>query len=300
MVGTDVSRDTWLICGVFLAVRAVALALGVGFDFDNLGTWWQIADPELLRTRLLPTVFYLHSQPPLFNLLIGLALKAGDGWFPVVMAGVYGAVCLGGLLCLHGVGQALLGSRRLSLVVTLWFCVSPDVLLFSNKLFYDSLVPWLLCMGVWGIHRGLAGGRVGALVFGFGSLAAVVLTRSMFHPLWFVAVVGLVFGLAGWRGRVLAGAAGPGAAIGAVLVKNFVVFGFVGLSSWAALNLVGVTVERLPIDERAALVADGTLSPLSGIDSFGPIADLLPLLPPVPATGEPVLDAPRRRMGGPT
>ena len=288
-----------LIVGVFLAARAGLLLRGVDFDFENLGTWWQIADPALLRDRLWATVVHLHGQPPLFNFLIGAALKTGEGGFPVVMAWTYGALSLAGILAFHALAAALLRSRRVALGLALWFCVSPDVLLFNEKLFYDGLVPWLLCIGFWGVHAGLVRGRVGWLIVGFGALAVVVLTRSMFHPIWFASVLALALVLSRDRLRLVAGAALPGAAIAAVLVKNFVLFGFLGLSSWGVLNLVGVTVEKLPDAERVALVADGTLSPLAGIDAFGPIERLLPLLGPIAATGEPVLDSLRKGNGQP-
>ena len=121
----------------------------------------------------------------------------------------------------------------------------------------------------------------------------------MFHPVWYVAMVGLTAASTGARVRVLRCAALPAAAVGAVLLKNLVMFGFLGLSSWATLNLVGVTVEKLPDEERRALVAEGILSPLSAISSFGSVERLLPLLPPVASTGEPVLDAPRKSNGFP-
>lgn len=294
-------RAALALAALFLGARALCWSLGVRFDADNLGTWWQIADPALLRARLLPTLLYLHAQPPLFNLLVGLALKAGDASFPIVMEAAYGLVGLGGILCFHALAASLLGDRRLAFVLAAWLCVSPDVLLFGEKLFYDSLVPWMLCMGLWGIHRGLAGGRGGPLAFGFGMLAAVVLTRSMFHPAWFVVAVGLVFALAGFRRRVLASAALPAASVAAVLAKNLVLFGFAGMSSWAPLNLVGVTVERMPDEARAALVQAGTLSPLAAIDAFGPVERLLPLLPPTAPlpVHDPVLDALRKSNGQP-
>jgi len=292
-------RATALIIAVFAAARLALLLRGVAFDFDNLGTWWQIADPALLRSRLLSTVIHLHGQPPLFNLLIGTALQAGDAAFPIVMAWTYGALSLAGILAFHALAASLLDSRRVALALALWFCVSPDVLLFNEKLFYDSLVPWLLCIGFWGIHAGLVRRATPLLALGFTALAVVVLTRSMFHPVWFVSIVVLALVLGRDRGRVLVGAALPAAAIGAVLAKNMVLFGFLGLSSWGVLNLVGVTVEKLPDDQRAALIADGRLSPLAAIDSFGPIERLLPLLPPVPHTGEPVLDEPRKSNGQP-
>lgn len=290
-------RPALLVIAVFLAARAALLLRGVDFDFENLGTWWQIADPELLRTRLWQTVLHLHGQPPLFNLLIGAALKAGP--FPLVMAWTYAALSLAGILAFHALATDLLRSPRTALALALWFCISPDVLLFNEKLFYDGLVPWLLCIGFWAIHAGLVQARIVLLTLGFAALSMVVLTRSMFHPLWFACVVALALLLSPNRRRILAAAALPTAAIAAVMLKNLALFGFLGLSSWGVLNLVGVTVEKLPDAERAALVAQGTLSPLAAIDAFGPIARLLPLLPPIPPTGEPVLDNPLKSNGKP-
>ncbi len=302
---TDQSRslqDALLIAGTFALVRLWAWVAGVEFNAESLGGYWQVVDPELLQSRLWPTLLHLHSQPPLFNLLIGVALQAGTAAFPVVMAWTYGAICLGGLLALNALARVVLGSRGWALGIALWFCVSPDVLLFSETLSYDSLVPWLLCIGFYGVHTGVGQeGRRGSalLMLGFSVLAAVVLLRSMFHPIWFVATIGLVAASTGVRIRVLRCAALPAAAIGAVLLKNLVMFGFLGLSSWATLNLVGVTVEKLPDEERRALLAEGILSPLSSVSSFGSVERLLPLLPPVAPTGEPILDAPRKSNGFP-
>ena len=282
-------RDGLIIVAVFLAFRVVGWAVGVQFDASHLGSNWQFMDVELLRAAPFRTVWFMHAQPPLFNLLIAGGLQVGDG-FGVLMAWVFGAVSLGGILGLYGLSRAVLGSRVVALGLALWFCVSPDVLLFSELLNYDSLVPWFLCMGMFGLWAGLAWDRVGWLMAGFAMLAGAVLVRSMMHPAWLALVAGLVFVLSGFRWRVLAGAAPALGVVGALLAKNLVLFGFLGLSSWGPLNLVGVTVERLPPELREAMIADGRLSKLSGLYSFPYIEELLPLLPPIAKTGEPVLD----------
>jgi hypothetical protein len=58
----------------FGASRAAAYAAGVRFDSSPLAFCWQLVDPDLLRTRLLESLFYLHGQPPLFNLYLGVLL----------------------------------------------------------------------------------------------------------------------------------------------------------------------------------------------------------------------------------
>ncbi len=36
---------------------------------------WQALDTDLLRNDLLTSLFYLHTQPPLFNLFAGMIIK---------------------------------------------------------------------------------------------------------------------------------------------------------------------------------------------------------------------------------
>ena len=58
---------------VFIVSRTIYLFIGVRYEVE-LGLC-QYIDPLLLRNNLFQSIYYLHSQPPLFNLFIGLILK---------------------------------------------------------------------------------------------------------------------------------------------------------------------------------------------------------------------------------
>ena len=58
--------------GLFAAVHALYIALGVRFDTTPLSWFWQYLDVTLLRGRLAESLLYLHCQPPLFNLFLGI------------------------------------------------------------------------------------------------------------------------------------------------------------------------------------------------------------------------------------
>jgi len=72
-------RAAGLVTGLFALSHIAYNAAGVRFDSAGIGYFWQYLDPELLRHRLAESLLYLHSQPPLFNLFLGLALKACHG-----------------------------------------------------------------------------------------------------------------------------------------------------------------------------------------------------------------------------
>ncbi len=297
--GWVIKQPVTALMGLYVFVRLLVLAAGMRFDADNLSNWMQIADVALLRDHLWQTLFYLHTQPPLFNLIIGLGLRLGPDSFLWAMWTMFAGVTLGGILAFHALARDLTQRPGLALLCAGWLCVSPAVLLFSHKLYYDGLVPWLLCMAVWGLHSGLVRRSAARMLLGFAVLAAVVLLRSMIHPVLFIATAAFYLLLArGQRGRVALAAVLPAAAIGAVVMKNILVFGVAGLSSWAPLQLDHTTVDRLPPALRAHLIAEGRLSPLAVVDGFSPPPVYLAMLPPIAATGQPSLDNLHKSTGG--
>lgn len=232
-------------------VRLLVLVSGQRFDAKNLDGWMQIADVALLRDHLWRTLWYLHGQPPLFNLLIGLALHTGPTAIPWVMQGIYAAVTLGGIVAVHTLIRNLTGRAGLALIVGGWLCVSPAVLLFSQKLYYDGLVPWLRCVAFAGPHAGMTRRSGGWLAFGFTMLAATTLLWSMIHPLLCAAILAKTrLAASGLRRKVIALAVVPGAAIAAVMLKNLLSFGSATLRRWAPLNLDRTTVDPLPLAKR--------------------------------------------------
>ena len=63
----------WLIAA-FVISHIVYYAMGVRFDETSPLTFAQYLDEALLKHNLLESLLYLHSQPPLFNLFLGIVL----------------------------------------------------------------------------------------------------------------------------------------------------------------------------------------------------------------------------------
>src|SRR5262249_53950496 len=98
------------------------------------------------------------------------------------------------------------------------------------------------------------------------------------------------------------GAAAPAVLLLSIYLKNWMVFGFFGTTSWAGADLVAVTTNQLPPNERDMLVRTGKLSPYANISVFaGPEAYLSyisdhdrPAFAPFPGTDDlkrPTVDA---------
>jgi hypothetical protein len=280
-----------LLLGAFALSRAAAYAAGVRFDSAPLGYFWQIIDPELLRTRLLESLFYLHAQPPLFNAYLGAVLKL----FPVHFEGALQAVYLGlGLVQAVGVYLLLcaLGFRRwTSAIVAAALSVTPAALIYENWLFYEYPTVTLLVLSALALHRFLVRGTIlwGACFFGL--LATVMYLRSFFQVAWLLLVIALLLLTRPDRRRAtLLTGAGAAAVVLLLIGKNLVVFGVPTTSSWFGMNLAEVVYSQVPRAERERLVERGELSRVSLLDPFSDPSEYLAVARRPPERGVPVLD----------
>ncbi len=280
----------WIL-SVFAISRAAYYAAGVRFDITPLDKFFQIADPLLLRTRLFETLFYLHTQPPGFNLMIGVVLKL----FPSSYAAAFWAIYLGcGVsLCFTLFRlMRLLGVRStVAATLTAIFLASPGVVLFENFLLYEYPMMALLCASAvlleWLMRQP---GRWSAAVF-FGTLAALMYLRALFHPAWFVLIAAAVLWLVRTnRRQVFAVAAVAFCLVIALCVKNAVIVGAFTSSTWLGFNAETITTHQLTDEEHERLIAEGFMSPVGRRSTYDPLASFSDVLPPSVPTGIPVLD----------
>src|SRR5690606_22626116 len=109
------------------------------FDVSPFGGFWHLIDPDLLRERLAESLFYLHSQPPLFSLWLGIYAKLfpDEAAFGRAFALSYLALAVLHALLLVGLARALGLRGWLSFLPAALFTASPSVLLYESFLFYS-------------------------------------------------------------------------------------------------------------------------------------------------------------------
>lgn len=267
--------DGAIILGWFAASRVVAAMMGVAPNRDEPEILWQLLPLELLQTRLLESLWYLHSQPPLFNAFVGILLKLpGDHvsmWRAVwVLMGLVFPLVI--FACLRTAGAG----RMLAHAATLAVCLNPTLLLYENFLLYSY--PEALCVLV-GFYALLSASHNGRGWTTFGSIGSILaLFRATFQPLWAFGVAVIVawtFGGRLRRGQWFA-LVSP-ALVGLLLAgKNGVMFEVWTSSSWYGMNIAKLAVTAM-LGETPRLVQDGVVSHLFAIGPFQPV----PLYPPL-------------------
>ena len=257
---------------VFLVSRLLLRGLGIAFNGEALDWYWQVLDPALLRAALAESLVHLHVQPPLFNLLIGLASKLFHD--PVTaLAWMWTASGLCMTLTIQATLQRLGWPGRFAAPAAVACALSLPWIAYENWLFYDFPCTALLAFGGYCLLR--AAGRADhrwAAAFA-ATLLALAWTRSLFHLAWVIAAAVLfVASSPGARRRATLWMLVPALLVVGLFAKNAAVFGFFGSSSWLGLSLTKMTVQRLSPEERAAMIRDGRISAYAAVPPFGPLA----------------------------
>jgi hypothetical protein len=292
-VRTSSGRAVVVVVGYLLSRLMYVVGYGVHFDDAGLASAFQFLDPSQLRENLLRSVFYEHIQPPLYNLYLGLGLRFPNPHaFFVASARAIGLALHLGLFDL----TRRLGARpSIAALVATVFAFSPASILYETWLFYSFPVAAMLTLAACLLHRALETERPRAWWAAFLLMAAVVLTRSLFHLVWLVLAVALAVFASRHRRRALVIAALPVALAATLYVKNRVVFGRFAASSWMGFSLSRLTTQRAPVDVRRQLIEQGRLSPLAltlawePLDHYPPEYQVIPQgLPRVPVLTEPL------------
>ena len=289
-----------------LLISAFALSeltyhrVGVRFHADGLGATWQYLDPALMQTDLLRSVWFLHSQPPLFNLAVGAALKIAPTVLEQLLHAAYVA---SGLLLYVGLAMVMI---RIN-VRPLWavtgamaFLISPSFVLYEHWFFYTFPIATMLVVSVLACSWFMARPTWKRSSAFCTTLLILCGTHAVYQLPYFVAVVGTLCVMQPRARRLLLlGATVPVACLCALYFKNSLLFGVPSTSSWAGMSLAKMTVAYIPEHERLSLIASGTLSPLALIDPFSPPSAYPPayfdpglftapaLIEPLKSTGQP-------------
>jgi len=97
------------ILAVFALSRLAYFLAGVAVRLESDSEFFQFIDPQLMKTQLLRSLFFLHMQPPGLNLAAGAILKSVSGRLPGSVPGDlpdHGRVdCIGGLPSVRAVAR---------------------------------------------------------------------------------------------------------------------------------------------------------------------------------------------------
>jgi 4-amino-4-deoxy-L-arabinose transferase-like glycosyltransferase len=261
--------------GLFVSTRLLARQ-GFHLPFDsNTFRYWQVLDIGLLRDDLARSLVYLHAQPPLYNLFLGLVLKLAGTRAPVAFDGAFLAMGYLTILGVYALVRELGAPRGAALAAAAVQTFSTTWLLYESWLFYTLPTAMLLTWTCVWLARAARGGPRAAWFVPLLVTAAAML-RSTYHLVWVVVALALLLTWVQGDGRQRR-VAWTASILSVLLVgglygKNTRLVGSFGPSSWLGMSLARLTTDRLDEPTRTLWIRQGVLDPVAAVPAFSPLA----------------------------
>lgn len=256
-------RSVWptILVLAFVVSRGVVFALGVRSTDELPGV--HIADRDLLSTDALRSLFFLHTQPPLFNAAVAVVLRVAKLHVALAASLVYWTIGLALALLMYRLFLLLGLTEAQGALATMLFTLSPACLLYETFNLYTYPVAMLLVATTYFAYQYAHSGAWRSAVLFSATIATIALVRSLYHLLW-VAVAATILALVRRpSAKVAAVLALPVIAVAALYAKNDILFGFFGSSSFLGTSLFRISTELLPPPIRLHLAEQSVLSPFA-------------------------------------
>ena len=281
------NRDTLLILFVFLLSRSLIQLTGVRLDYEALCRNWQYLDVRTLKTSLLTGLWYDHTQPPFFNLLLGIVLKTFGDHARFVFVLLLKMISLANTFLLLNILKRLLPPQsvgrppwinQIPLLVSLLYLLSPATILFENELFYTSLISLLFlisahCLLSLARSPGISWASTAGFLL---PLLAICMTRSLYHLLWLlILITALTFCLRKKTGiyRLAAGSILILLLTFGWYIRNYMLFGSFSSSTWMGMNLARNVFHDATVRDSTDIAAIEPFSTISAYTHFLSAAD---------------------------
>ena len=264
---------------VFILSRVIFTLKGGSFLATPLFFAKQYLDPLLLENDLLRSLFYLHSQPPLFNFFLGVILKVSP--IPAISyeilfktAGILIPLLFYGILTSLGINSLV------ALIATIFFMLNPTLILYENLLYYTHVEALFVLLSIFFLLHWSIKKRFIYLLLFWILLLCLGMIRSLFHPVFFLitaVILSLYLRRAG-QGQRLAKHFFLTSFIvlipmSLLCVKNVCLYGFFGTSSWEGMSMWikvnGYAPEKLEQFYRSGMISQKAVR--AGLKTFQPI-----------------------------
>lgn len=268
---------------IFILSRIIFSLKGGSFLATPITFAKQYLDPVLLQNDLLRSLFYLHSQPPLFNFFLGAILKLSP--IPAITYDfIFKIVGLLIPLIFYGIFTRLGINRFVAFVATIIFMLNPTLILYENLLYYTHIEAFLILLAIFFLLNWGNGGELIYLILFWMSLLCLGMIRSLFHPAFFLitAVAGFFYLRRTYKGQRLARKLLLTSFIVLIpmfslCIKNFCLYNFFGTSSWVGMSLWikvnGYAPKQIEEFYDRGLISQEAVN--AGLETFQPIRNLI-------------------------
>ena len=232
----------------FIALYGVVILFHLDTLSSVLDNHWQTADIAGLKQDPIAALLHLHSQPPLFNFFFWLmAVIPGETYDHFVVFNCLAQSLVA--LIVFEISRHCLKSAFGGLLIGMLYLLSPAVLLNAAYAFYPPLTSMGFALLIYAFFVLKDKPRFAGTLIGF-SICYLYMIRSSFSlPAAFILLCIFAYISRKYISKVFLALT---LLISIVIllslpIKNYVMYGFFGSSSWTPLNLVMTFSIKTPL-----------------------------------------------------
>ncbi len=282
----------------FLVSRAIMVLSGfrILVDYDYM----HFHDINLLQHNFWETIFYTHSFTPWINIFTGFVLQFPEYLHPFIYQVSFYGLSVTALLMFSKLLKRLDISDKLTLGVVIFFSLTPPYIYFEHFYIYTFPAMAILLVAAESLMQAIDKDTFRSWLLFFTWCVLLSFVRTTFHLVWLIAILGgvlLVQKKVNYK--IIFAFLIPTAVLLLWYLKNLLLFGFFGISSWAGFNLSYITVRQLDDTQKTTLINEGIMSPLIKISVHNSVQAYSEYVDIEEKTGIEVLDAIKRSNGQP-
>lgn len=265
--------DIWFILLVFIVSRLIVSFAGVEMDYGALYRYWQYLDVKTLQSDLLRGIWYDHTQPPVFNFLLGIVVKTSGSHAHLAFVLLLKVITLANTLLLLSILKKITNHPYIPLLLSLLYLLSPATMLFENELFYTSFITHLLLAATWHLQRLQKDIRWSDILGLYIPLILACLTRSMYHIVWLMAlsiVILFWFSKRTHTRRLMLASLLSVLLVGGWYVKNYIIFHQFSTSTWMGMNMARNVFHDTSVTDSTQIASIEPFSKISDYQRFLP------------------------------
>lgn len=228
-----------LFASFFIALYGIIILFNLDTLSSVLDNHWQTADIEGLKKDPVNALLHLHSQPPLFNFFF---------WFFSTLPGVaydhfvvFNSLCQSLVaLIVFEITSSNLKSKFGGLIISSLYLLSPPVLLNAAYAFYPPLTSMGFAILIYGLFTLNEKPKFAAILIATAICYLYMIRSSFSLPagLILLSIFAFVSRKKLSKPFLLSTLAISIAVLLSLPIKNYVMYGFFGSSSWTPVNLI--------------------------------------------------------------
>lgn len=175
---------------LFITFVLIKFSFYFYFGLDNtqgIGYTWQVLDLDLLKNDLINSIFYLHAQPPLWNLFVGLLLKIFNGeteYFYLFLKFYHQCLTAAVIYVFVSIAYTQKIKKKIIFFLVLFLIIlNPSIVYFEFLNYYAHTIFFLSCLFAYNIYLYLIHKKNKYLYFCYLTITLKILIWSAYHSL---------------------------------------------------------------------------------------------------------------------